>query len=247
MTTDWKSERVAAAFEAYDDLPERVLGYPFVFRALRLGEPDVRCVLDHGCGPGKVAQRVARRYGTRVLAVDSSPAMLAIASRERAEPLVDYRLVADERLPFPDGGVDAAMSCYVLINIASLDRIRAAVAEVHRTLRPGGRYAVLDTNPDSTGIEFRTFRSGEPGRRYAAGEARRVVLRGQGGTIIELTDHHWPKGAYRELLEGAGFRNVRMEEPVVAHAAARGEAPPEAAGWMNEATQPPFLIVVGEK
>lgn len=247
MTTAWNTEEVAAAFDAYDDLPERVLGYPFVFRALRLGEPDVRYVLDYGCGPGKVAQRAARQYAVRVLAVDASPAMLKIASRDRAEPLIDYHLVSGENLSFVTHSVDAAMSCYVFINIGSLDRIRAIVTEVYRTLRPGGRYAVLDTNPDTTGVEFRTFRSGDPDRSYAAGEQRRVVLCRSGAKVLELIDYHWSKDTYRELLEDAGFRNITMQEPVVADAVALGDAPPDIDTWVSEATWPPFLITMGEK
>lgn len=72
MSTRWDTPEVAGGFDAYDDLTERTLGYPAVFRALRLGDPDVRAVLDFGCGPGKVAERVVTGYGKEVIAVDGS-------------------------------------------------------------------------------------------------------------------------------------------------------------------------------
>lgn len=247
MTTKWDTAEVAAGFNAYDDLTERTLGYPYVFQALRLGAPDVRAVLDFGCGPGKVAERVATTYGAKVVAVDASPAMLAIATSTRPDPRIDYRLVPDARLPFlADAAVDAAMSCYVFINIASLDVIHTIAREVYRVLRPGGRYAILDTNPDTTGVEFTTFRSGDPNRRYAQGEERRVLLRQPDGSDLTLLDHHWPKAVYHQLLADAGFRSIDMHEPILAHAPGTDD-PGRGDRWMNEKTRPPFLIAVGEK
>jgi len=247
MTTRWDTPQVAAGFDSYDDLTERAIGYPFVFRSLRLGDPDVRMVLDFGCGPGKVAKRIVSSYAAQVVAVDTSPAMLTIAIDCRADPRIDYRLVQNSRMPFlPNDVIDAAMSCYVFINIGSLDAVHAIVREVYRVLRPGGRYAVLDTNPDTTGVEFTTFRSGDPGRRYSQGEQRIVLLRHPDGSELELLDYHWPKEVYHEILADAGFGSIEMHEPVLAHPVDADE-PSAERPWRNEIDQPPFLIVVGEK
>ena len=247
MSTRWDEPEVADGFNAYDDLTERTLGYPTVFRALRLEDPDVREVLDFGCGPGKVAQRVVNIYGKQVTAVDGSPPMLAIARENRADPRIDYRLVENGALPFvADGAIDTAMSCYVFINIPSLEVISSIVREVYRVLRPGGRYAILDTNPDTTGIEFTTFRNGDPGRRYTRGEQRRVLLRQPGGGDMTLLDHHWPKEVYHEVLTDAGFGSIEMHEPILTDPPASDE-PNQRERWVNEQAKPPFLIVVGEK
>lgn len=247
MSTRWDEPGVAAGFDAYDDLTERTLGYPTVFRALRLEDPDVREILDFGCGPGKVAQRVVNIYGKKVTAVDGSPPMLAIASRTRADPRIDYRLVENGTLPFvADRAIDTAMSCYVFINIPSREVISTIVREVYRVLRPGGRYAILDTNPDTTGIEFTTFRSGDPGRRYARGEQRRVLLRQPDGGEMTLLDHHWPKEVYHEVLTDAGFGSIEMHEPILTDPP-DADDPSREGRWVNEQDKPPFLIVVGEK
>ncbi|GAA2979853.1 class I SAM-dependent methyltransferase [Actinokineospora diospyrosa] len=251
MGTDWRQDTgVADGFDAYDDLPERVLGYPEVFRGLRLDDPDVRTVLDYGCGPGKVALRAAGGFDVDVVAVDISERMLRIAKDSRPHPRVDYHHVESGKLGFlPDGAVDAAMSCYVFINIGDLDAIRAIAAEVHRVLRPGGRYAVLDTNPDTTGVEFATFRSGDPGASYTTGQRRRVLLNQPGGGVLELSDHHWPRSTYGDVLIGAGFAAVEYATPLLdprEHGALVGgtllgvERP-------AEAVAAPFLIATGVK
>jgi ubiquinone/menaquinone biosynthesis C-methylase UbiE len=51
----------SASFVEVDDKLGWTLGYPFALRALGAGGPDApQTLLDYGCGPGKVAERVAR-------------------------------------------------------------------------------------------------------------------------------------------------------------------------------------------
>ncbi|MFC9702360.1 class I SAM-dependent methyltransferase [Streptomyces sp. NPDC056943] len=244
-STHWqKTSGIADGFDAYDDLPERVIGYPAVFRALGVGTPSVRTVLDYGCGPGKVATRVTEAAaGARVIAADISPRMLEIARTRRPHPRIDYRQIDSGKLAFlDDDSVDAAMSCYVFINVPELPVLHEIAAEVHRVLRPGARYAVLDTNPATTGIRFSTFRNGEPGRTYAPGERRQVLLdQPGGGEPLELIDHHWPRETYVDVLTEAGFTDLTVAEPLLTDLSALpGAAPAEAA-------HPPFLIVTGVK
>ncbi len=238
---------MAAGFDAYDDLPERVIGYPTVFRELRLN--SAARVLDYGCGPGKVAFRVAAEFGAEVTAVDISEAMLGIARQRRRHPRISYHEVASGRLGFlADASFDAAMSCYVFINIGDPAEIRRIVSEVFRVLRPGGRYAVLDTNPATTGIQFSTFLSGEPGRSYAAGAQRSVILGRPDGTTMTLLDYHWPRQTYLDVFGEAGFHGVTCVEPLLGDLRnPQGQPAGVNQDLTAEAIHPPFLIVTGVK
>ncbi len=247
--TDWANDpAVASGFDDYDDLPERTIGYPAVFSRLGLGRPDVGVVLDYGCGPGKVALRMVETYGIRVIGVDISEHMLGIARRRRSDPRIRYEVIDDARINnLSDSSVDAALSCYVFINIADRRRLLEIATEVHRVLRPGGRYVLLDTNPNTTGIRFTTFMSGEPGRSYRVGERRKVFLALPTGTELELADYHWPESVYRDVLTAAGFSGIRTSEPVLADAERLGREIPAALTGGPEATSPPFLVVEGAK
>ncbi|MEU9480458.1 class I SAM-dependent methyltransferase [Streptomyces sp. NPDC048191] len=247
MGTNWKdTPDVASGFEAYDDLPERVVGYPTVFAELGLGTPEVRTVLDYGCGPGKVARRVVEAFDdVHVVGADISPGMLDIARAQRSHSRITYRQVESGRLAFlASDSFDAAMSCYVFINIGDRDAIRAIAAEVHRVLRPGARYTVLDTNPTTTGVQFSKFRNGDPGKAYTTGELRRVLLDIPAGGTLELIDHHWPQQVYLDALTEAGFSEVWAKDPLLGDVEPDPALHPELAA---ERVHPPFLIVTGVK
>lgn len=101
-------------------------------------------LLDVGTGPGFVALAAAER-GAAVTGVDQSTAMVGIA---RAAG-VDAVVASVERLPVDDGSCDAVVAGFLLNH---LPRPQAAVAELARVLRPGGRLALTvwdrpDANP----------------------------------------------------------------------------------------------------
>jgi ArsR family transcriptional regulator len=99
---------------------------------------------DLGCGTGRLAEVVAP-FVRRVVAVDSSPAMLEAARGRLAGACnVEVRAGELEALPLADGELDAAVLSLVLNYVAEPD---AALAEAARVLRPGGRLVLVDMTP----------------------------------------------------------------------------------------------------
>lgn len=101
-------------------------------------------VLDVACGTGVVAVAAARAVGPagRVLGVDLADAMVQ-ASRKRTQDLglghAAFERMDAEQLKLPDASFDLALSALGLMYLPDPD---AALRELHRVLRPGGR-AVL--------------------------------------------------------------------------------------------------------
>lgn len=237
----------SASYVEAEDRLVWTFGYPFAFRAIGLGAggPDAPIsVLDYGCGPGKLAERVARTYGVRVVAVDASEEMLAIAAAHHGHPQVQYQRVEGNRLTFlPDASVDAAMSCFVFVTLPDREQLRAIAEEVWRVLRPGGRFVVLDPHPDHVGVQFSTFRSGESGMAYQDGDPRTARLLLTDGRWLELDDYFWSAQTYLDVLSEAGFTDVAAEAPLLADACELAD-PVDLNAWDYDVEQvrPPLFL-----
>ncbi|HET7235277.1 MAG TPA: class I SAM-dependent methyltransferase [Actinomycetota bacterium] len=101
-------------------------------------------VLDVATGTGLVARELAR-MNVRVAGLDQSPAMVARGLREVRERGLEDRirfvLGQAQTLPFADEAFDAVTFTYLLRYV---DDPAATVAELVRTLRPGGVMASLE-------------------------------------------------------------------------------------------------------
>lgn len=135
-----------AAYDAWRRTPlgaltER-LEHGLVFEAA--GQLDGLRVLDVGVGDGAFAVEVARR-GAAVTGVDPDPAMRAAAAARARAMGVELQLDDGraERLPFADDAFDLVFTVTVLCFVADAD---AAIREMARVLRPGGRLVVGELN-----------------------------------------------------------------------------------------------------
>lgn len=119
--------------------------------ALRPGQTAV----DLCTGTGRLAHELLPfvKPGGRVIGVDFSPAMLALA-RQR-EPDIEFRLGDATRLTERDASVDAITIGFGLRNL--VDR-EAALTEMFRVLRPGGRLVILEFAPPPSGLLMRAYR-----------------------------------------------------------------------------------------
>ncbi|WEF26830.1 malonyl-ACP O-methyltransferase BioC [Klebsiella aerogenes] len=131
--------RAASGYTQHDELQRRSAE-----RLLRqLARDDFAQVLDAGCGPGSMS-RYWREAGSVVTALDLSAGMLAEAQRNDA---AQHYLQGDiEALPLPDACVDLAWSN---LAVQWCDDLRAAIAELYRVVRPGGRVAFTTLLADS--------------------------------------------------------------------------------------------------
>lgn len=134
-------EFFSTAAGEWDRLRRDMVGRRLDLMAL-LGLVDERWTIgDLGCGTGQVSEVLAP-FVHRVVAVDDSVAMLT-AARERlaTQRNVEVRSGDLTALPIPDLSLDAAV---IFLVLHYLPDPSAALREVGRVLRPGGRLLIVD-------------------------------------------------------------------------------------------------------
>ena len=164
-------------------------GIPTLSADIRPGET----VLDLGSGAGIDVFLAAKAVGPqgRVIGVDMTPEMIARA-RENAQKggyaNVEFRLGELEDMPVDDDSIDVILSNCVINLVPDKSNV---FAEIHRVLKPGGRFSISDivTYGDVP----------EPIRRDIA------LWTGCIAGALDQND-------YRELIQSAGFQNVRYEK-----------------------------------
>lgn len=137
-------EEAARRLEAMNMTPDLIAQRQAVLRALSL-QPGER-VLDVGTGAGFLACEMANAVGLSgaVRGIDISNTFLAMARQRGAQqPQVEFRAGEATRLPFDDETFDVGVSTQVYEYVHDVD---AAIAELYRVLRPGGRALILDTD-----------------------------------------------------------------------------------------------------
>jgi arsenite methyltransferase len=103
-------------------------------------------ILDVGCGPGFYCAELLEEVGPSgsVVGVDTSPPMLELAARRCAgRDNVELHEADALSLPLEDASVDGAICVQVLEYVADAT---AALAEMRRCLRPGGRAVIWDVD-----------------------------------------------------------------------------------------------------
>ena len=166
-------------------------GIPTLYACIRPGDS----VLDLGSGAGVDVFLAAKAVGPegRVIGVDMTPEMIARAWNNAVRGgyrNVEFRLGDIEALPVADAGVDVILSNCV-INLAP-DK-RRVFAEMHRVLKPGGRFSISD-----------------------------IVTYGEVPQAIRADVERWAsciagaldREAYLQIIREAGFVDVKVDKSI---------------------------------
>ena len=163
-------------------------------------------VLDVACGPGSVTRLAARRVGVtgRVAGCDISPDMIAVARSKEVEErsaAIEYAVSPADALPFGDATFDA-ITCQQGLQFFP-DKV-AALSEMRRVVRPGGRTGIVVFRPPDGARFFTTLRDAL--RRSGVAEVDALPSGPfEYGSVLDL----------RGDLAAAGFGSVTVEERVV--------------------------------
>lgn len=147
----------------WDALREDCFGPTFHLEAFIHLLPREWTVADLGTGTGYLLPVLGAHFA-KVIAVDSSEPMLALARQRLAKSglaktgAVELRQGTLENLPLKNGEADLAVAILMLHHLPD---VTAALREIHRALRPGGRVLIVEVHP----YENERFRTAMGDRR----------------------------------------------------------------------------------
>lgn len=191
-------------------------------------------VLDLGCGDGQIARALALS-GVSVVGVDPTTNQIDVAAERGGGPV--FAQAGAAMLPFSDSVFDGVIACLVFEHIDDVD---AAIGEVSRVLRPGGRFTFMLNHPllQTPGSGWIDDHMVDPPEQYW--RIGPYLVEAETVEQVELGVHirflHRPLSRYLNALAAVGLVLERMDEP----------APPErflaqAPEYFDAATVPRLL------
>ena len=167
------------------------------------GDVAGRRILDAGCGSGPLFAALRDR-GAIMTGFDSSAGMLELARRRLGDDADLLMADLSRPLPFPDAAFDDVVASLVL---HYLEDWAAALAELRRVLKPGGRLIASVNHPIQGHPVVR------PGADYWATHLWSDEITTASGQSYVLANWHRPLPAMIDAFIAAGFRISSISEP----------------------------------
>jgi SAM-dependent methyltransferase len=156
-------------------------------------------LLDVGCASGEYTEELALGF-TRTDGIDIEPERLEIFDKRLAERGTAHRIsisqMSAERMAFPDETFDAVSAIEVLEHIPDLN---AALGEIHRVLRPGGRFLVTGPN------------------RFFPLETHGVILNGKRYPSTRAPFVTWIPPLHRRMADARSFTVTSLRRTIQPH------------------------------
>lgn len=164
------------------------------------------CVVDLAGGTGDVA-RLLVGPGRQVVVCDPSLAMMQVGqARSLGSDDVQWLLGEAESMPIADASVDLLTVSFGLRNAT---HIETALAEIHRVLKPGGRFVCLEfSQPAFWLAPFYNLYSYLVIPRLGAAVAREPLAYQY---LIESIRRFPGQREFADMMQRAGFAEVKWE------------------------------------
>lgn len=146
-------------------------------------------VISLGCGNGADARWLKDNGASRVVGVDISDGLIAIAKKNN--PDLEFNVMDIEKLDFPDETFDLVYSSLVLHYLSSWSKV---LNEVRRVLKPGGKFIFSDGHPIESALQT-----------YDDGKVKKELL---GRAWLRESETYEIYGDYLAAAQG-GIRKIK--------------------------------------
>lgn len=206
-------DSVASRYDLMNDLMSGGLHRLWKRECMAMLRPSAdRTLLDVAGGTGDLAFLWRRKGGGPAIVCDINAGMVA-QGRDRGIDRgmldgIDWLCGDAERLPLPDRSVDAVTIAFGLRNVTGK---QAALADMHRVLRPGGRFLCLEFSAVSVPL------LGDLYDRYSFAILPRIgeMVAGDGEAyryLVESIRRFPPQPELADTMRAAGFGQVTWRD-----------------------------------
>jgi SAM-dependent methyltransferase len=179
---------------------------PVMLRLVDKGRHEA--VLDVGCGEGRFCRMLKSR---KVSVIGIDPTARLIGRARSLDPGGMYHVARAEALPFSNSSFDLVVSYVTMVDI---EDFRAALREMSRVLRPGGRMLIANINGFVTSCSSGWVLNADgkhlhyPVDRYLEEFGEWKEWSG-----MRIRNWHRPLGAYMRELIDLGYILSYFDEP----------------------------------
>jgi 2-polyprenyl-3-methyl-5-hydroxy-6-metoxy-1,4-benzoquinol methylase len=210
LGTTWNPD-IVERYLALSDESRLAILHPAVIDLV--GDLAGKTVLDFGCGDAALAERMAEKGATRVVAVDNNPRMVEAARRRLAKAEgsaaanVVMVLEGDENVVASLDRFDLVVCSLVLMMIPDWERVCTIVRTLVSAMREEGSLVLAVTHPCFRTEKHSTFYNVVPAgfSYWASGTPYEVHMHdGPGVPEVVVTDYHWTLRDYMQAVRNFG-------------------------------------------
>jgi ubiquinone/menaquinone biosynthesis C-methylase UbiE len=104
-------------------------------------------ILEIGCGNGYTAAKINKAFNVELTGIDFCKDLIKIA-RKRGLKNTEFKAGNVLQIPFPDETFEIIFTERCLINLESWEKQKRALSEIHRVLKNGGVYIMIEAFTD---------------------------------------------------------------------------------------------------
>jgi ubiquinone/menaquinone biosynthesis C-methylase UbiE len=214
--SDWYDEKQGDT----GDLWHRALIDPVLLRLV--GDPQGKDILDLGCGNGYLSRRLSK-LGGRLTALDSSEFMIANAKKHDPDNSLGINYIVSDAAKLDQIKSGSFDIVFANMSLMDIERAEAAISEVGRVLRTGGRFVAsishpcFDNGSNSAWVSERNFSFGTRTyrriRQYRVPNVEKYPWKLKSGEIMYSIGYHRPLNWYARVLASSHLAITALEEP----------------------------------
>lgn len=247
MTTDYN--QIASQYRKAKEQPWRTQIELFSMMN-QIGDLEGLRFVDLACGEGFLTRQIRLAGALKVVGVDISEQMIALANAyEASAPLGISYVTEDARESVQQQSFDLAVSGWLLVYAHNREEIASMCQGMAQRLKRGGRFVTLTTNPALYSMQSRP-----PDYRAYGFEVQLPESAYEGAPLIwnihlddssfEIENYYLSIETHLSAFEDAGFRDISVHELTLSPDPEAGD---EGTHWEEILNYSPAIIIEGFK